>query len=108
MRYQLFGPVEGIGFLTSRATCTSLFLGALCLSVWTGSGRSSQLDFTPVSTTEILLAQRAISDTNQAAPPGDATAEAATVAPPPTEVMKSKSQGKAFLYNLILPGAGHL
>jgi hypothetical protein len=60
-----------------------------------------------------MLAQRAISgqspgDTNEVGPQGDQTAEAATVAPPPTEVVQSKSEGKAFLYNLLLPGTGHL
>ena len=106
MSYHRVGPAEGIGFLTSRATCCTVFLGALCLSLWTGSGRASQLDFSPISTSEILLAQRAISDSDGV--PASAEANAATVAPLPTEMYKSKSQGKAFLYNMLLPGTGHL
>ena len=106
MSYHRVGPAEGIGFLTSRATCCTVFLGALCLILWTGSGQASQLDFTPTSTNEILLAQRAISDSDGV--PVVTEANAATIAPPPTEMVKSKSEGKAFLYNMILPGTGHL
>jgi hypothetical protein len=66
------------------------------------------LDFTPLPTGEILLAQRAIADTETVATPIVPTPdEAVGLAPPPvTEV--PKSPGKAFIYNLLIPGVGHL
>ena len=61
-----------------------------------------------METSEILLAQRAIADTNVAAVPD----EAPDVATTPGSVQSlgdlHKSPGRAFLYNVLLPGAGHL
>jgi hypothetical protein len=106
------GPVEGIGFLTSRATRRSVFLGvsfgALCLLLWTGSGLASQLDFTPMPTNEILLAQRAISDTEDVQMPAEAPPVSSLGTPPPLPAEVHKSAGRAFIYNVLLPGAGHL
>jgi len=60
-------------------------------------------------TSEILLAQRAIADSNVAAVPVEppaATSESVGSMPSRFEV--HKSPGRAFLYNVLLPGAGHL
>ena len=67
------------------------------------------LDFSPLPTGEILLAQRAIADTETVATPivTPSGAEAVGLAPPPVSDVH-KSAGKAFFYNLLLPGAGHL
>jgi len=67
------------------------------------------LDFSPLPTGEILLAQRAIADTETVATPivTPSGAEAVGLAPPPVSDVH-KSAGRAFFYNLLLPGAGHL
>ena len=67
------------------------------------------LDFSPLPTGEILLAQRAIADTETVATPivSPSGSEAVGMAPPPVSDVH-KSAGRAFFYNLLLPGAGHL
>lgn len=66
------------------------------------------LDFAPVPTGEILLAQRAIADTEMVATPIVPTGnETAGLAPPPVPQVH-KSPGRAFIYNILVPGAGHL
>jgi len=82
--------------------------GFLCLLLWTGVGIASTLDFTPMPTCEILLAQRAIADSNVASTPADMAAASAGVASPPFHYEVHKSPGRAFIYNVLLPGAGHL
>ena len=70
------------------------------------------LDFEPLAPTEILLAQRAIADTAETATlettpaPGDSPATTGTGEP--AGVVPHKSPGRAFIYNIVLPGAGHL
>jgi hypothetical protein len=69
---------------------------------------ASPIDFHTRSAEEILLAQRAIADSvpQPVPPPSIGVPEpgiAADAAPPPV-----KSPGRAFLMNLIVPGAGHL
>lgn len=74
----------------------------------TGECLASRLEFTPAPTAEILLAQRAISDTETVATPITPNqAEAMGMAPPPVPE-PHKSAGRAFIYNILLPGAGHL
>lgn len=66
------------------------------------------LDFSPLPPGEILLAQRAIADTEAVATPIiPSSTEAMGMAPPPVPE-QHKSLGKAFIYNILLPGAGHL
>ena len=68
---------------------------------------SSPLDYRRFSLDEILLAQRSIADsvdtraTNPPAAPYDSLQ-------PPPKAEGTKSAGKAFLYSLAMPGAGHL
>jgi len=102
-----FQPVEGTRFLTPRAARVALVSVPFGLLLATGISFSSQLDFSPASTGEILLAQRAISDTEVVATPVVPGANE-TVTPPPAPGEVHKSPGKAFVYNILLPGAGHL
>lgn len=77
--------------------------------MWTGQGWASNLDFTPLATSEILLAQRAISETDSDVVPTPVEQPpAATVGNRPAAVETHKSAGRAFIYNVLLPGAGHL
>lgn len=74
----------------------------------TGAALASMLDFSPLPTGEILLAQRAIADTETvSAPIPPSGTETVGLAPPPAPDIR-KSPAKAFLYNILLPGAGHL
>jgi hypothetical protein len=75
--------------------------------MWTGVGRASDLDFAPLATTEILLAQRAIGDSDVVPAPAEAPPATGTMGGPP-RFETHKSAGRAFLYNVLLPGAGHL
>jgi len=85
---------------------------ALCFCAGPGAlpVHSSPLDLPEPTATEIL-AQRSIADTTDAEkeratnPPSESVLQT----PPPSQEAKApKSSGKAFLYNLILPGTGHL
>jgi hypothetical protein len=80
------------------------------LILLTGAALASMLDFSPMPPGEILLAQRAIADTETtvATPVVPSASEAIGMAAPPPVPEAHKSVGRAFLYNLVLPGAGHL
>lgn len=69
---------------------------------------ASMLDFEPLPAGEILLAQRAIADTEVVATPIVPTGDEAIGMAPPAVHEMHKSPGKAFIYNILLPGAGHL
>jgi hypothetical protein len=59
--------------------------------------------------TEVLLAQRAISEPDTARATNPPMAPYDSLRPPPPESPeKQKSEGKAFVYNLLIPGTGHL
>jgi hypothetical protein len=104
-----FRPVEGTRFLTSRRPIPTGILVAACLLAFAGAARASSLDYQPLSTTEILLAQRAIADTSSASAPLDAGAASGAALHVPTPAEQAhKSAGKAFLMDLAVPGAGHL
>ncbi len=64
------------------------------------------LDFEPLATSDILLAQRAIADSSIVAAPVEPPSASGGMPSMRTEV--HKSTGRAFLYNVLLPGAGHL
>jgi hypothetical protein len=106
-----FRPVRGHSNLIRFRLIPSTSVVVLILFATAPRVESSPLDFRPFSPTEILLAQRAIADsvtqteraTNPVLPPalGEPTPAAAAH-------RASKSSGRAFLYNLLLPGAGHL
>ena len=108
MSSQPLWPAEGSRFLTPRGShiaAVSVISSSLCLLLWTAAVGASTLDFTPLATNDILLAQRAIADTNVSAVPDEAPDPSASLDGPPDV---RKSPGRAFLYNVLLPGAGHL
>lgn len=108
MKLHHLSPAEkGTGILTLRAPFT-VTSSLLCLCLWTGGSFASTLDFAPMATTEILLAQRAIADSNVASAPVEPPAASASSGSLPSRFEVHKSSGRAFLYNVILPGAGHL
>jgi hypothetical protein len=86
----------------------ALLACALCPGPGALPASASPLDM-PESTPTELLAQRAIADSADVEratnPPSETVLQ---TAPPAVEPRPPKSSGKAFLYNLILPGTGHL
>ncbi|MBI4365126.1 MAG: hypothetical protein HY568_06835 [Candidatus Latescibacteria bacterium] len=66
---------------------------------------ASVLDFQHETPEEILLAQRAISDSIVPPPPDPGQAVLSAAEPAPE---KRRSTGAAFLMNLAIPGVGHL
>jgi hypothetical protein len=70
------------------------------------SVQSSPLDLQEPTPTEIL-AQRSIADSTDAERAKNPPSETVLKTPEP-ETKPQKSSGRAFLYNLILPGSGHL
>ena len=99
-------PAEGTRILTRCSTIGALLLGGtLFCAVCTG-GQASPLDRQDFTPEEILLAQRAIADSTvheELPPPTVADAQS-----PLTDQPSNVSSGRAFIYNLILPGTGHL
>jgi len=99
-------PVLGSQVLILRLARHAVFVGAFTIAFATGVCHASDLDFPTVTPEGILLAQRAIADTVAtppqplAAPPGMRTDD--------DVVVKAKSPGRAFLLDLLVPGAGHL
>ena len=101
-------PVLGNQILTLRLVHRAVFAGLISVAFATGVSHASDIDYRSNSVGEILLAQRAIADSvpqSPVPPPG-------SVLPPPVgddeSVPTAKSPGRAFLLNLILPGAGHI
>lgn len=73
------------------------------------SASVSSLDFQTSAPVEILLAQRAIADSTsdeRATNPPEAPYD--SLSPPEAKKSTEKSPGKAFAYNLVIPGTGHL
>ena len=100
-------PVLGNQVLTLRLAQLSLLVGVLLVALASGVCHASRLDFPPYSPGEIILAQRAIADSVPAIsppPPLGAPAGASN----PDEDESTKSTGKAFFMNLLIPGTGHL
>ncbi|MGE5175452.1 MAG: hypothetical protein ACM3JJ_03680 [Hyphomicrobiales bacterium] len=105
-----FRPVEGTRFLTSRRSApTGILVALCCLALAPAARASSILDYQPLPPDQILLAQRAIADSGDAASPAPAppAAEHEMQLPTPAE-QAHKSAAKAFLMDLAVPGAGHL
>ena len=95
--------MQGITPLTYRRFVFPIVAFLAILSYPRVTQAASALDFQPETPEEILLAQRALSDSSAPAPE--------VLSPPPvpaTEPTRHKSPGWAFLMNLALPGAGHL
>ena len=100
-------PAEGNRILT-RCTLISLsLLGAVGFLGSPPCACASPLDLEEATPQEILLAQRSISDStsNETPHPGTVVDEPTALNPVSTHHVSS---GRAFLYNLILPGTGHL
>ncbi|MEK7349062.1 MAG: hypothetical protein AABZ94_09340 [Candidatus Eisenbacteria bacterium] len=101
-------PVLGRHILTLRLVHRAVFAGFFSVAFATGVSHASDIDYRTNSVGEILLAQRAIADSvveTPTAPPGTAIP---AVAPEEESVPVAKSPGRAFLLNMIVPGAGHL
>jgi len=69
---------------------------------------ASPLDLRHASLGEILLAQRSIADTVETRATNPPQVPYDSIQPPPKAEEPTKSAGKAFLYSLAMPGAGHL
>lgn len=99
-----FRPAEGTRNLTRIVAIAILGTAfAICPSV-----QASPLDFEDATPQEILLAQRSIEDSTSTKDmhPGTVVDNQSPVTDTDTE--HHVSSGRAFIYNLILPGTGHL
>jgi hypothetical protein len=104
--YHLFSPVRRNPILTRFRVLFVLTAFALALGTGASPLRASPLDYVEPTPTEIL-AQRAIADSadgERATNPNPTIPEEQ----PAREVREPKSSGRAFLYNLLIPGTGHL
>lgn len=103
-------PDLGISTLTRRHVHSAVLLVGLVAAMSLVSNArpasASSLDLPAFSPGEILLAQRAIADTVPEPPPPSAIAESAVPREP--QNAKIKSPGRAFLLNMLVPGAGYL
>lgn len=102
-------PVLGSQILTLQLVSRAVLLGLFSVAFATGVSHASEFDYRANSVGEILLAQRAIADSVAETP----TPPPGSVPPSRTPddddaVPEAKSPGRAFLLNMIVPGAGHL
>jgi hypothetical protein len=105
--HRLFSPARGDEILTRSRVFLALSACALFCGPGVLPASSSPLEFQESTPTEIL-AQRAIADSSEGERATNPPSETVLTAPVQEEVRPPKSSGKAFLYNLILPGTGHL
>ena len=100
-------PVRGSEILTPHLVRHAVLVGALTIALATDVCQASDLDIPPVTPEAILLAQRAIEDTLPPPPPAPVPP---AEGPVPAEEAEAavKSPGRAFVLNLLVPGAGHL
>ena len=101
-------PVLGSQILILRLVHRAVLAGLISVAFATGVSHASDIDYRSNSVGEILLAQRAIADT---LPPPPVTPPGSVTSSPAHEdesVPMAKSPGRAFLLNMIVPGAGHL
>src|SRR5262245_21065143 len=105
-----FRPAQGTQILNPRRLAiiaVSALVGA-CLDPSVpreASASVSSLDFQSSAPVEILLAQRAIADSTsdeRATNPPEAPYD--SLSPPEPKKSTEKSPGKAFAYNLVIPG----
>jgi len=96
--------------VTPRALHPAALLGALFLVLGSVPASASSLDYSALSTGEILLAQRSIADSTAPPPALNAMPLDApqTMSTAPRSFDRRKSPGRAALMNLVLPGLGHL
>jgi hypothetical protein len=102
---KLSRPAEGTRILTRCLGIALLLLGVVFVTP-PPRVHASPLDLEDTSPQEILLAQRSIADStaHQEMHPG-------TVVDSKSPILEDEhhvSSGRAFIYNLILPGTGHL
>lgn len=101
-------PALGRQILTLRLVHRAVLAGLISVAFATGVSHASDLGYRSNSVGEILLAQRAIADSvveAPAAPPGSNLPASTSQ---DESVPVAKSPGRAFLLNMIVPGAGHL
>jgi hypothetical protein len=99
-------PAEGTRILTRCSSIAALLLGGTFFCAISTGVQASPLDREEPSPEEILLAQRSIADSSahQELPPPTIVDSQSPLTDEPSKV----SSGRAFIYNLILPGTGHL
>jgi hypothetical protein len=88
-----------------RVLCLGVLAVALGIVGAAKPACADDLDLPTYTPETILLAQRAIAD-SVSEPAPSAIAESAV--PRESETPKAKSPGRAFLLNMLVPGAGHL
>ncbi len=101
-------PVLGNQILTLRQVYIAVLAGLFSVVIATGVSHASDIDYRINSVGEILLAQRAIADSVSPPPVAPPGSVASTPAHDEDLVPVAKSPGRAFLLNMIVPGAGHL
>src|SRR5262245_49750452 len=100
-------PDLGNTILTRRLLARVVLFGALATLRIPTAAHASDLDFPAYSPEVILLAQRAIADSVPETAPTPTNIPESAV-PREAEAPKEKSPGRAFLLNMLVPGAGHL
>lgn len=105
--HHVFSPARGNETLIRSRVLLALSVLSLVLAPGVLLAQSSLLYLPEPSTTEIL-AQRSIADSTDQERATNPPTETVLQTQPPPEAKAPKSSGKAFLYNLILPGTGHL
>jgi len=103
-------PVTGTTTLSRRQQTSVLLLVASAAILGASACLASPIDFRTKSAEEIFLAQRAIADSvpQAASPPAVTTPAAGGEHDVDLYIAPAKSPGRAFLMNLLVPGAGHL
>jgi hypothetical protein len=101
-------PVAGTHILIRHSQTTALLLGCILVALGANACLASPIDFHAKSAEEILLAQRAIADSVPMVTPPAAVNPTPSDADAVLESASPKSPGRAFLLNLLVPGAGHL
>lgn len=105
--HRLFSPVRGNEALIRSRVLLALSACVLMLGPGQRPVAASPLDLQEPTATEIL-AQRAIADSADVERATNPPSETVLKTPAAQEARPPKSSGRAFLYNLILPGSGHL
>lgn len=103
-----FSPAQGIQNLNFFRLVPSLILGLLALLSPAPPAVAGVLDLQEFTPSEILLAQRAITEADTTRATNPPVAPYDSLQPPPKDPHAGKSPGKAFLYSLAIPGTGHL
>lgn len=104
-----FSPAQGTQLLTRLSLAPALLSGLFFALFLVSAAWAGPLDLPMYTPIEVLLAQRAISEPDTARATNPPMAPYDSLRPPPEEATaRKKSEGKAFVYNLLIPGTGHL